>query len=101
MPGIIMPAAALTACPPRQSPARRLRIPSLQTLTSTSSLPSFHLVLAFTPFAAVSALCLPANMSAVGSLIFCTDCGNLLQESTGNENATLLCDVCGTRNKGI
>ncbi|RMJ22203.1 hypothetical protein PHISP_06922 [Aspergillus sp. HF37] len=38
-------------------------------------------------------------MSAIGSLIFCTDCGNLLQESTGNENATLLCDVCGTRNK--
>lgn len=41
------------------------------------------------------------NMSAIGSLIFCTDCGNLLQESTGNENATVVCEVCGARNKGI
>ncbi|KAK4865900.1 hypothetical protein LT330_008993 [Penicillium expansum] len=38
-------------------------------------------------------------MSAIGSLIFCTDCGNLLRESTGNANAILHCDVCGTRNK--
>ncbi|CAP98201.1 hypothetical protein N7519_003962 [Penicillium mononematosum] len=38
-------------------------------------------------------------MSAIGSLIFCTDCGNLLRESTGNADAILHCDVCGTRNK--
>ncbi|KAL2006329.1 hypothetical protein VTN00DRAFT_9983 [Thermoascus crustaceus] len=38
-------------------------------------------------------------MSAIGSLIFCTDCGNLLQESTGDANAILVCDVCGTRNR--
>lgn len=40
------------------------------------------------------------NMSAIGSLIFCTDCGNLLQESTGDAGAILLCDICGARNKG-
>lgn len=39
-------------------------------------------------------------MSVIGSLIFCTDCGNLLRESTGDANAILHCDVCGTRNKG-
>ncbi|KAJ5286730.1 DNA-directed RNA polymerase I subunit [Penicillium angulare] len=38
-------------------------------------------------------------MSAIGSLIFCTDCGNLLRESTGDSNAILHCTVCGTRNK--
>ncbi|CAG7955115.1 unnamed protein product [Penicillium salamii] len=38
-------------------------------------------------------------MSVLGSLIFCTDCGNLLRESTGNANAILHCDICGTRNK--
>ena len=39
-------------------------------------------------------------MSVIGSLIFCTDCGNLLRESTGNADAILHCDICGTRNKG-
>ena len=39
-------------------------------------------------------------MSAIGSLIFCADCGNLLRESTGDANAVLLCDICGARNKG-
>ncbi|OJJ47961.1 hypothetical protein ASPZODRAFT_158805 [Penicilliopsis zonata CBS 506.65] len=38
-------------------------------------------------------------MSAIGSLIFCTDCGNLLDESTGDATAILLCNVCGARNK--
>ncbi|KAJ6141612.1 hypothetical protein N7470_010002 [Penicillium chermesinum] len=38
-------------------------------------------------------------MSVIGSLIFCTDCGNLLRESTGDANAILHCNVCGTRNK--
>ncbi|GAD99940.1 DNA-directed RNA polymerase I 13.1 kDa polypeptide [Paecilomyces variotii No. 5] len=40
-------------------------------------------------------------MSAIGSLIFCTDCGNLLQESRGDVNAILVCDVCGARNRDI
>ncbi|KAL1991181.1 hypothetical protein VTN49DRAFT_5685 [Thermomyces lanuginosus] len=40
-------------------------------------------------------------MAAIGSLIFCTDCGNLLQESTGSENAILICEVCGARNRDI
>ena len=38
-------------------------------------------------------------MAAIGSLVFCTDCGNLLDGSTGNEKAILVCDVCGTHNK--
>ncbi|RDW69433.1 hypothetical protein BP6252_08453 [Coleophoma cylindrospora] len=38
-------------------------------------------------------------MSAIGSLVFCTDCGNLLDTSTGNKNTVLLCDCCGAENK--
>ncbi|KAL3418500.1 DNA-directed RNA polymerase I subunit RPA12 [Phlyctema vagabunda] len=38
-------------------------------------------------------------MSAVGSLVFCTDCGNLLDVSTGNKNSILVCDCCGAENK--
>ena len=38
-------------------------------------------------------------MAAIGSLVFCTDCGNLLEGAVGNQNATLICDVCGTHNK--
>ena len=40
------------------------------------------------------------KMSAVGSLVFCTDCGNLLDSSTGNRNAILVCDCCEAENKG-
>ena len=39
-------------------------------------------------------------MAAIGSLVFCTDCGNLLDGSSGNEKAILKCDVCGTENRG-
>ena len=39
-------------------------------------------------------------MSAIGSLIFCTDCGNLLPISKGNVNNVLMCDCCGAENKG-
>lgn len=39
------------------------------------------------------------NMTAIGSLVFCTDCGNLLESNTGRK-AYLTCDVCGTQNKG-
>lgn len=39
-------------------------------------------------------------MAAFGSLVFCTDCGNLLEGSSGDEKAILNCDVCGTENKG-
>ncbi|KAF2102945.1 hypothetical protein NA57DRAFT_52486 [Rhizodiscina lignyota] len=38
-------------------------------------------------------------MSAIGSLVFCTDCGNLLDGSGGDEKAILLCDVCGASNR--
>jgi DNA-directed RNA polymerase I subunit RPA12 len=34
-------------------------------------------------------------MSAIGSLIFCSDCGNLLDGSAGKKNVTLTCAVCG------
>ncbi|KAF2083373.1 hypothetical protein K490DRAFT_76603 [Saccharata proteae CBS 121410] len=34
-------------------------------------------------------------MSAIGSLVFCPDCGNLLDGSTGDQKATLTCEVCG------
>ncbi|KAK5742871.1 DNA-directed RNA polymerase I core subunit rpa12 [Elasticomyces elasticus] len=37
-------------------------------------------------------------MATIGSLVFCTDCGNLLEPNTGRK-AHILCDVCGTKNK--
>lgn len=40
-------------------------------------------------------------MSAIGSLVFCTACGNLLESSTGNKNTILVCDCCGAENKGL
>lgn len=39
-------------------------------------------------------------MAAIGSLLFCTACGNLLPPSTGEQNAVIVCDQCGTHNKG-
>jgi hypothetical protein len=41
-----------------------------------------------------------SKMSAIGSLVFCTDCGNLLDSSSGNQNTILVCDCCGAENKG-
>ena len=38
-------------------------------------------------------------MAAIGSLVFCTDCGNLLDGSTGDRKLMLICKVCGTQNK--
>lgn len=40
-------------------------------------------------------------MAAIGSLVFCTDCGNLLDGSSGDKEAILTCEVCGTENKGV
>ena len=39
-------------------------------------------------------------MTAIGSLVFCNDCGNLLGGSSGEENAILVCEVCGAQWKG-
>ncbi|BCS04993.1 DNA-directed RNA polymerase I core subunit RPA12 [Aspergillus luchuensis] len=38
-------------------------------------------------------------MSAIGTLVFCTDCGSLLEGSIGDPTKILVCDVCGARNK--
>jgi hypothetical protein len=40
------------------------------------------------------------KMAAIGSLVFCTDCGNLLDGSAGKQNVVLTCTVCGANNKG-
>ncbi|KAF2164826.1 hypothetical protein M409DRAFT_24731 [Zasmidium cellare ATCC 36951] len=37
-------------------------------------------------------------MTAIGSLIFCSDCGNLLEPNVGKK-ASIECDVCGAQNK--
>ncbi|KAK1064992.1 DNA-directed RNA polymerase I core subunit rpa12 [Friedmanniomyces endolithicus] len=37
-------------------------------------------------------------MAAIGSLMFCTDCGSLLEANTGRK-VQILCDVCGTYNQ--
>ncbi|KAF2148961.1 DNA-directed RNA polymeras-like protein I subunit [Myriangium duriaei CBS 260.36] len=34
-------------------------------------------------------------MSAIGSLVFCTDCGSLLDRATGPQQTELKCTVCG------
>ncbi|KAI4153621.1 MAG: hypothetical protein LQ340_002207 [Diploschistes diacapsis] len=38
-------------------------------------------------------------MAAIGSLVFCTACGDLLDSSTGDPQAILVCHACGTKNK--
>ncbi|KAI5917780.1 hypothetical protein F4810DRAFT_716104 [Camillea tinctor] len=38
-------------------------------------------------------------MATIGSLIFCTDCGNLLPVSKGNTKNILKCDCCGAENR--
>ncbi|KAF6830238.1 transcription factor S-II [Colletotrichum musicola] len=38
-------------------------------------------------------------MSAIGTLVFCTDCGNLLPASMGTKKNVLVCDCCGAENK--
>lgn len=40
------------------------------------------------------------TMAAIGSLVFCTDCGDLLEGTSGDKKAILICAVCGTENKG-
>ncbi|KAI5463748.1 hypothetical protein BGZ63DRAFT_423066 [Mariannaea sp. PMI_226] len=37
-------------------------------------------------------------MSAIGSLVFCTDCGNLLPATKGTERNVLRCESCGAEN---
>ncbi|WPH04444.1 Hypothetical protein R9X50_00733500 [Acrodontium crateriforme] len=37
-------------------------------------------------------------MSTIGSLVFCTDCGTLLEPNAGRK-AFITCDVCGSENK--
>lgn len=39
-------------------------------------------------------------MAAIGSLVFCVDCGNLLEPNTSRK-AYIACDLCGTQNKGL
>lgn len=38
-------------------------------------------------------------MAAIGSLVFCTDCGNLLDPNPSRKEF-ILCELCGTQNKG-
>lgn len=38
-------------------------------------------------------------MAAIGTLVFCTDCGNLLPASKGGQKSILTCDCCGAENK--
>ena len=40
------------------------------------------------------------SMAAIGTLVFCTACGNLLDASSGNAKAILTCNQCGTENQG-
>ncbi|CAJ2501924.1 Uu.00g047770.m01.CDS01 [Anthostomella pinea] len=38
-------------------------------------------------------------MAAIGSLVFCTGCGDLLPVSKGSVKNVLICDCCGATNK--
>lgn len=41
------------------------------------------------------------NMAAIGSLVFCESCGNLLDSANGDDSVVLTCDVCGAKCKGM
>ncbi|KAI9903985.1 hypothetical protein N3K66_000514 [Trichothecium roseum] len=38
-------------------------------------------------------------MSAIGTLVFCSDCGNLLPSTKGTERNVLRCEACGAENQ--
>ncbi|EGR51719.1 hypothetical protein MKX07_008470 [Trichoderma sp. CBMAI-0711] len=38
-------------------------------------------------------------MAAIGSMVFCTDCGNLLPATKGTEQNVLSCECCSAENK--
>ncbi|OAA56692.1 DNA-directed RNA polymerase 1 kda [Niveomyces insectorum RCEF 264] len=38
-------------------------------------------------------------MASMGSLVFCTDCGNILPMSVGSSRNILTCRCCGAENK--
>lgn len=40
-------------------------------------------------------------MAAIGSLVFCQSCGNLLDSANGDDSVVLTCDVCGAKCKGM
>ena len=40
-------------------------------------------------------------MAAIGSMVFCTDCGNLLPATKGTEQNVLSCECCSAENKGL
>lgn len=40
-------------------------------------------------------------MTTIGSLVFCTDCGNLLPASKGNAKNILKCECCGAENQDM
>jgi hypothetical protein len=39
-------------------------------------------------------------MAAIGSLLFCVDCGDLLPPSKGSKKNILICECCGRENQG-
>ena len=41
------------------------------------------------------------NMATIGSLVFCTVCGNLLPASKGSVKNILHCECCGAENQGV
>lgn len=41
------------------------------------------------------------EMAAIGSMVFCTDCGNLLPATKGTEQNVLSCECCSAENKGL
>ncbi|KAG5751316.1 hypothetical protein H9Q70_006042 [Fusarium xylarioides] len=38
-------------------------------------------------------------MAAIGTLVFCTDCGNLLPATKGTQRNVLHCECCGAENR--
>lgn len=77
-------------------------LPPLQNYFYVPASPQLYRYVVNLPFSApyfISQPCL-IKMSAIGSLVFCTDCGNLLDSSTGDANTLLTCACCGTENRG-
>jgi len=77
------------------------RIPCKPQFTDSSTTPADSNLDAYKCLVVSPSSCSLVTMSAIGSLVFCTDCGTLLDSGGEDQSAILVCDVCGARCKGL
>jgi DNA-directed RNA polymerase I subunit RPA12 len=82
-----------------------ITMPSIEALISVQKLlyPRIFFLTDNNPFLILNHLVVSPpnrfNMTSIGSLVFCADCGSLLDENENREDAMLKCDVCGAQCK--